>query len=891
VSTTHRLGSALADRYRLERELGAGGMATVYLAQDLKHDRKVALKVLKPELAAVLGAERFIVEIKTTAALQHPHILPLFDSGESDGFLWYAMPFIDGETLRGKLDRETQLGIEESVRITSDVASALHYAHTHGVVHRDIKPENILLHDGRPMVADFGIALAVSAAAGGRMTETGLSLGTPHYMSPEQATAEKEIGPRSDVYSLGSVLYEMLTGNPPHSGGSAQQIIMKIIAEEPAPVTRMRRAVPTNVAAAVAKALEKLPADRFESANAFAEALGSPAFRHRESQPSRAHVSRIRDPLVQALAIVAVAAIGVAGWSLTREQPARPVSRYTLRLPDGVALGGPFTRVALTPDGHRILALGRDSLSLWFQARDQLEPTRIAGSDGAIGFFLSPEGDRVAFHQTAPGVAGSALRVIPLQGGNAVTLADTLLGGAGGTWSTDGNIYLDGAGPSPLVRLPATGGKAPELFTSLDSASGETEHIFPDALPNGKGVLFTILHGPETTLKAIGVARTSDGTHKELVRGVFARYAASGHLLYLTADGSLMAAPFDQDAMEITGDAVLVVAGVARRVIDGPDLAISSDGTLLYTTGGTIGDGGGEPVWVGRDGRATPVAPGWSGIANVALSPDATRLAVAVSRTTNATDIWVRHLDRGTMTRLTDAGANFRPSWSPDARRVYFLSTRIAARLGIYARRADGSTAEERIHDHPGHIQEVLISRDTTWMLFRTGSGGTETNIYARRFTGDTSTIEIAASDRYREAAPTLSPDARWIAYASNETGRHEVYIQPFPNVAGGKWPVSPSGGDEPLWSRDGRELFYRNGAGEMVAVEILSNGSPPIGQQRALFSTLPYLRDAFYRSYDVTPDRQRFVMLRRPTGQGVEDTRLIVVENFLEELRAKVPQ
>ena len=206
-------------------------MATVYLAQDLKHDRKVALKVLKPELAAVLGAERFVVEIKTTAALQHPHILPLFDSGTADGFLYYVMPFIDGETLRSKLDRETQLGVDEAVRIATDVASALHYAHTHGVIHRDIKPENILLHDGRPMVADFGIALAVSAAAGGRMTETGLSLGTPHYMSPEQATAEKEITARSDVYSLGSVLYEMLAGQPPHLGGSAQQIIMKIIAE------------------------------------------------------------------------------------------------------------------------------------------------------------------------------------------------------------------------------------------------------------------------------------------------------------------------------------------------------------------------------------------------------------------------------------------------------------------------------------------------------------------------------------------------------------------------------------------------------------------------------------------------------------------------------------
>jgi len=230
MSATERLNAALTGRYKIERQLGQGGMATVHLASDLKHDRKVAVKVLKPELSAVLGADRFVVEIKTTASLQHPHILPLFDSGSADGFLFYVMPFIDGETLRTRLNRESQLGVDEAIRIATEVADALDYAHRHGVIHRDIKPENILLHDGRPMIADFGIALAVSAAAGGRMTETGLSLGTPHYMSPEQATAEKEISARSDIYSLASVLYEMLAGQPPHLGGSAQQIIMKIIA-------------------------------------------------------------------------------------------------------------------------------------------------------------------------------------------------------------------------------------------------------------------------------------------------------------------------------------------------------------------------------------------------------------------------------------------------------------------------------------------------------------------------------------------------------------------------------------------------------------------------------------------------------------------------------------
>src|SRR5574339_270662 len=246
-----RLAAALADRYRIERELGQGGMATVYLAADLKHDRKVAIKVLKPELAAVLGAERFVVEIKTTASLQHPHILPLFDSGTADGFLYYVMPFIEGETLRDKLNRETQLGVDEAVRITREVADALDYAHRRGVIHRDIKPENILLHDGRPMVADFGIALALSAAAGGRMTETGLSLGTPHYMSPEQATAEKELTSRSDIYSLACVLYEMLAGEPPHTGGSAQAVIMKIITDVARPVGQLRRNVSPNVEAAL----------------------------------------------------------------------------------------------------------------------------------------------------------------------------------------------------------------------------------------------------------------------------------------------------------------------------------------------------------------------------------------------------------------------------------------------------------------------------------------------------------------------------------------------------------------------------------------------------------------------------------------------------------------
>jgi len=289
-----RLHTALADRYRIERELGQGGMATVYLAEDLKHHRKVAIKVLRPELAAVIGAERFLAEIQTTANLQHPHILPLFDSGAAESFLFYVMPFIEGESLRDRLNREKQLPVSNAIRIASEVASALDYAHRHDVIHRDIKPENILLHDGAALVADFGIALAASKASGTRMTETGMSIGTPQYMSPEQAMGEQEITARSDIYALGATTYEMLIGEPPFSGPTAQAIFAKVWTEEPRPLRPRRHTISDDVEDAVLTALEKLPADRFATAAEFANALaGRQGGRAASRQNQTHHISRL----------------------------------------------------------------------------------------------------------------------------------------------------------------------------------------------------------------------------------------------------------------------------------------------------------------------------------------------------------------------------------------------------------------------------------------------------------------------------------------------------------------------------------------------------------------------------------------------------------------------
>jgi serine/threonine protein kinase len=358
--TIDRLTAALADRYRIERELGAGGMATVYLAHDVRHDRKVAVKVLRPELAAVIGADRFLSEIKTTANLQHPHILPLFDSGivtlglrMEDGaqrveetpstlgapssVLFYVMPFIDGESLRDRLSREKHLPIADAVRIATEVAGALDYAHRHGIVHRDIKPENILLHDGRALVADFGIALAASTA-GTRMTETGMSLGTPTYMSPEQAMGERTLDARTDVYALGCVTYEMLVGDPPFLGSTAQAIVAKVMTESPTPPSRARNTIPDAVEDAVLIALAKLPADRFPSAAAFASALSSAGGTQHHTRSTRAVATTGPWRMVSAgLGVLALALLTLAAWALSQRGGHNGPLVFDAAMPDTAA--------------------------------------------------------------------------------------------------------------------------------------------------------------------------------------------------------------------------------------------------------------------------------------------------------------------------------------------------------------------------------------------------------------------------------------------------------------------------------------------------------------------------------------------------------------------------
>ena len=408
------MNAALEGRYAIQRELGEGGMATVYLADDLKHERKVALKVLKLELAAVVGAERFLAEIKTTANLTHPHILPLHDSGEADSFLFYVMPYVEGETLRDRIDREHQLPVDDAVALASKVAGALQHAHEHGVIHRDIKPANILLQDGEPVVSDFGIALALGVAGGTRLTETGLSVGTPYYMSPEQATGDQAVGASTDTYALGSVLYEMLVGEPPYPGTTAQAVLGKIIAGKPVSATEHRPSIPANVDAAVRKALEKLPADRFTSAQDFVRALGDEHFRYGElaTAGAGAAVGPWNRLTMAFAALAAVTTLGFA-WALLRPDPPQPVSRQVLSTEGwaGLALG---QYAAIAPDGSSmILPVGSSAsdVQLALKMRGSTEINLIPGTEGGRNVVYSPDGQWIAY------TVGRELFKRPLGGG------------------------------------------------------------------------------------------------------------------------------------------------------------------------------------------------------------------------------------------------------------------------------------------------------------------------------------------------------------------------------------------------------------------------------------------------------------------------------------------
>ena len=865
-----RLAASLAGRYVLERVLGRGGMATVYLATDERHRRRVAMKVLLPELSALLGPERFLKEIELTASLQHPHVLPLFDSGAADGLLWYVMPFVEGETLRAKLARDRQLPIDDAVRIASEVASALEHAHRHGVVHRDVKPENILLgDDGQALVADFGIALAVRQAGGTRMTRTGLSLGTPQYMSPEQATGDRGVDARTDVYALGAVTYEMLVGDPPFTGPTAQAVLARIIGDDPPPPTRTRRTVPPHVEAAVLRALEKLPADRFGSAAAFAAALAQPTASHVVAG-TRALASRAS----AALAVGVVAAVIVAAWTVGRADgragavaggaAARGPVRFFIE-GDSASLGpsGP----AVSPDGRTVVYAreGPDGVRLYARRIDELTPRPLRGSEDADEPFFSPDGAWVAFF------ARGALRKVRLDGGPAVVVTEIPPPAefAGGSWGDDGRILYAVGWRNAVYRVSAEGGVAARVPVADTTQAVGT----PSLLPGSRAALVTATPASATTGERVAVLDLATGRLRRLGPGSAPRYVA-GHVVYATAAGELYRQPFDLERLEATGPAVPVATGLARLMGGAPAFDVSRSGTLAYRVGGSPSEAANLRLTLtdrtGRELRAIPARVPWT----PRFSPDGGRIAYAARAPgRDSSDLWITDVESGATQRLTtDANESSDPQWSPDGRALAF-SANAAGAKDVFVQALDGGP-RRLLTRRPGYQFPADWSHEARAVLFVefaiVGDRAGQQDLWVQPLDGGAARPYLTTSAR--ELGARVSPDGRWVAYTSDETGRDEVYVQSYP-TPGRRTLVSAQGGMHPVWRRDGRELYYWHRE-QLVAAQLEDRGAgaPLVVRGRTPLFHAPY-PGGVLAMYDASADGARFVI-----AAGYERANRIVV-------------
>ncbi|MFI5209093.1 MAG: protein kinase [Gemmatimonadales bacterium] len=867
--TPGALSAALADRYRIERELGAGGMATVYLAEDLKHHRQVAVKVLRPELAAVIGAERFLTEITTTANLQHPHILPLFDSGAADGFLFYVMPYVEGETVRDRISREKQLPIADAVRITAEVASALDYAHRRGVIHRDIKPENILLHDGRALVADFGIALAASKAGGSRMTETGMSLGTPHYMSPEQAMGEREITARSDVYALGCVAYEMLTGEPPFTGTTAQAIVARVVTETPRAMVPQRHTIPPQVEAAVLTALEKLPADRFATAAEFAEALTSATYARPMTALGGAAsptAARGRHTMMAAGGL-GLAVLGlVAGWALWHQgapKSAPVVQRYAIALPDSEAYeDGNGTAIAYALDGSAFAYVSRSGLVLRYSDREGVIP--VPGARRGVAPFFSADGQWLGY------LDGVRLVKVPLAGGTTVTICDSCPGFNFG-WGSDDTVRYHAGAPDNgelrvLMAVSARGGRPYEIARPA-MGSGELFRS-PMLLPGRRTVLFSLFTGQSSRLAALDL-RTGTITRFEQA-GFSPHWVDKGYVVLGNGDGTLIALPFDAARVRPISPPVTVVRDVQQPDAFSMRAGISGAGSIVYVRSGA--NSSGQLTLVSRSGTATPLTAESKAFATPRLSPDGRRLAIGIAETNGSgRDVWTLDLAQQTWSRLTTDGISDRPVWTPDGRRIVYSSN-----ADLWWIPSDGSGRPDSLLAATGTRYSGAVTPDGRALVFQEQGGGLD-GIRVMVFDSAPAS-RMLIPGAFNESAPALSPDGHWLAYESNEAGRMEVYVRSYP-LLGARVSVSLLGGTEPAWSRNGRELFYRSGDSVMTASVALSPTFAVTGRRR-LFAG-PFLVGARSREYDVTPDGQHFVMIRGGSGQSS----LIALNNVFDRL------
>lgn len=853
MTVLERLSAALADRYTIEREIGEGGMATVYLALDVRHERRVAIKVLHPELSSMLGPDRFLSEIKLTASLQHPHILPLFDSGVADGLLYYVMPFVEGETLRRKLERERQLPVAEAVRLATEIADALHYAHERGIVHRDIKPENVLLQSGRAVVADFGIALAVHHAGGARMTQTGMSLGTPQYMAPEQAMGERNVDARADVYALGAVTYEMLAGEAPFTGPTAQVIVARVMTERARPLRTVRDTVPEYVELGVATALEKLPADRFPTAALFAQSLdrtqhanvalisGATTASRGAAQSSGRRASII----VGAIALLVGGAIGAFAVNRATATVAAALElplRFAVTPPDSVRLrlvccGQMF---AISPNGRWLVFQGTRGVSdqrspalahfqLYLRDLTDLSTRALPGTEDAIALFFSPTSSEIGF------IAGRELKRLPLNGTEPqilATLPEGFIGGA--MWGTDDIIVAGIAGL--VVKVPASGGIPTPLF---ERDTMGIQFTGPQRWPRESVVLYTSAspaREPEIEWRSL-----SSGKVKRVAKGSTPVYVEATHsLLLVRADGALLQYPFDLAAGDTTGPGVRIASGVVRRspIVAHGEYSVSATGTLVLATrraNSTLL--GASLIMPGTETKVIRVMQDFVGFTRPTFSPTGDRIAVTAARDQGGYSLQLYDVARNVTTHAPVEGEVAAVGWTSTGDSLVYRTTG----RDFYVRATNGS----------GSPTPALTVRDWTipsdgftvwgpWIAFSGLQRGAASNLDIGVTHRDSlGVVRPFAATSFSETEPVISPDGKWLAYSSNENRRQDVWVSAFP-VPSGRYLVSTEGGRTPQWSSDSRTLYFTNESSVFAAS--FTPGSPPvIGAARTIYTRDPW--------------------------------------------------
>ena len=915
LTTGQRLGV-----YEVTAAIGAGGMGEVYRAHDTTLNRDVAIKVLPdafaddPERLA-----RFQREAEVLASLNHPNIAQIHGLEESDGVRALVLELVEGPTLADRI-AQGAIPLDEALPIAKQIAEGLEAAHEAGVIHRDLKPANIkVTPDGVVKILDFGLAKALEpersdedaansptrlrtgygGAGPDAATRAGVIMGTAAYMSPEQARG-KQVDKRADIWAFGCVLYEMLTGQRAFPGADVSETLASVLAREPDWNT-LPAATPQVVRKLLRRCLERDRANRLHDAGdariEIVEVLTA-TVPDADGPPVPATTHRWWQQPVPALLgpVLLVAVTGLAVWSLTRptDVAPAPVGRFSLMSPGSEAVRVSDTQqdVAVSPDGTTVVyVVGQGTIetaAMMVRSLDRLTGQPLDATRAAFDLnpFMSPDNAWVGFYD----FTARALRKVSIQGGPAITIAELDSNLRGASWAADDTVIFGSEAPSGLWRAPAGGGE-PEVITTVDSAGGEFNHGWPDVLPGSRAVLFTILTNDSDTTQ-IAVVDLATGEHRVLVpAGQAPRYAATGHLVYATA-GTLRAVGFDLDTLEVISNPVPVVDGVVTKSTGAANFDLSENGSLVYVPGGaTAGSNVRRTlVWVDRHGNEQPLAAEPRAYQYVRISPDGTRIALDARNEEN--DIWLWDDARQALTRLTFAeeGDEY-PVWTSDGQRVAFSSTR-AGSENLFWKAADGTGTVERLTEVPYAQVPHAFTPDDSHLVFRQDGSDTIRDLAVLSMDDERSS-ELLLATEFAEFNAELSPDGRWLAYQSNASGQVEVYVQPFPHVDQGRWQVSTTGGFQPLWGPDGRELFYRVQGGGVSVVTVETESGFSFGASEVVFEgNYTFVSPIAGRTFDIAPDGQRFLMLKEAVETDViaAERHVVVVQNWTEELKRLVP-